>query len=71
MREPPLYSRASLFLKTVLDFIFRGGHVLSAEKHGKSWIAAMSLFFSVAYNLLNPISLETLQSMHTRWSFIL
>ena len=44
MREPPLYSQASLFLKTVLDFIFRGGHVLSAEKHGKSWIAAMSLF---------------------------
>ena len=71
MREPPLYSQASLFLKTVLGFIFRGDHVLSAEKHGKSWIAAMSLFFSVAYNLLNPISLETLQSMRTRWSFIL
>ena len=70
MREPPLYSQASLFLKTVLGFIFRGDHVLSAEKHGKSWIAAMSLS-CVAYSLLNPISLETLQSMRTRWSFIL
>ena len=44
VREPPLYSQALLFLKTVLGFSFRGGHVLSAEKHGKSWIAAMSLF---------------------------
>ena len=29
------------------------------------------VFSCVAYNLLNPISLETLQSMRTRWSFIL
>ena len=29
------------------------------------------VFSCVAYSLLNPISLETLQSMHTGWSFIL